>query len=256
MELAIKVSNLTKDFGANRGVFDISFEVKKGEVFGFLGPNGAGKSTTIRHLLGFQKPQKGSCEIMGIDCWKNPSEVQKHIGYLAGEIAFPDGKSGWQFIKQIASMRNLDLKLAKDLCEYFQLNPNGSLKRMSKGMKQKIGLVIAFMHDPDIIIFDEPTSGLDPLMQARFCDLIKKEKARGKTIFLCSHIFEEVEKTCDRLVIVKQGRIVASVDMEEMNKKKDKEYMVPSKFSLEKYFMHYYKDELKEGEDQNAKVFL
>jgi len=295
-ESVIKVKNLTKDYGSGRGVFDVSFEVKKGEVFGFLGPNGAGKSTTIRHLLGFQKSQSGSCEIMGIDCWKQPEKVQEHVGYVAGEIAFPDNTSGWNFIKQIAAIRGVDLKKAEELCEYFQLKAAGELKRMSKGMKQKIALVIAFMHDADIIILDEPTSGLDPLMQARFCELIRREKEKGKTILMSSHIFEEIEKTCDRVVIIKQGKLVAGVSMEEIEhnvekqfevrfkEKKDAEafaklkfnfteknmaknrvkakvcdseinefltavnkykiaYISEIKFTLEQYFMNYYKDE-------------
>jgi len=225
-EVVIKVSNLYKDYGENRGVFDVSFDVKRGEVFGFLGPNGAGKTTTIRHLLGFSKPQGGKCEIMGIDCWKHPEKVQEHLGYLAGEIAYPQNLTGWQFIKQIATMRNVDLARAQDLCDYFQLKPHGELKRMSKGMKQKIALVIAFMHDPQIIILDEPTSGLDPLMQARFCDLIRSERDKGKTILMSSHMFEEVEKTCSRLVIIKQGRIVSRVDMKDIEHRPDKEFEV------------------------------
>ncbi|MCL2846460.1 MAG: ATP-binding cassette domain-containing protein [Firmicutes bacterium] len=251
-ETVIRVTNLTKDFGSGRGVFDVSFEVKRGEVFGFLGPNGAGKSTTIRHLLGFTKPHGGKTEIMGLDCWMEPQKVQKHIGYVAGEIAFPDNTSGWNFIKQIAAIRGVDLKRAEELCQYFQLKAAGELKRMSKGMKQKIALVIAFMHDADIIILDEPTSGLDPLMQARFCELIRREKEKGKTILMSSHIFEEIEKTCDRVAIIKQGKLVAQVDLEEMNKKKDAKYMVPAKFSIEKFFMHYYKDELADCEQKEA----
>jgi len=222
----IQIKNLTKDFGGGRGVFDVSFDVGKGEVFGFLGPNGAGKTTAIRHLLGFSKPQSGSCAIVGLDCWKQPSKIQEHLGYLAGEIAYPEGMSGWQFIKQIADMRKSDLKRAQELCDYFKLNATGKLKRMSKGMKQKMGLVIAFMHDPEIIILDEPTSGLDPLMQARFCDLVAKEKARGKTILMSSHMFEEVEKTCDRVAIIKQGKIVAEVNIKDIEHKKDKEFEI------------------------------
>lgn len=227
MEEIIKVKNLTKDYGQNRGVFDISFEVRKGEVFGFLGPNGAGKTTAIRHMLGFIRPQSGSTEILGMDCWKEPRKVQDHLGYLAGEIAFPENMTGWQFIKQIAEMREMkNLKVAEELCEYFQLKPHGELKRMSKGMKQKTALVIAFMHNADIIILDEPTSGLDPLMQAKFCDLIKKEKAKGKTILMSSHMFEEVEKTCDRVAIIKQGKIIAEIEMKEIEHKKDKEFEI------------------------------
>ena len=222
----IEVKNLTKDYGSGRGVFDISFSVKRGEVFGFLGPNGAGKTTTIRHLLGFIKPQSGSAEIVGLDCWAKPSKIQERLGYLAGEIAFPDNMTGTQFIGQMATMRNVDMKKAAALCDYFSLDPKGELKRMSKGMKQKIALVIAFMHDAEIIILDEPTSGLDPLMQARFCKLIAREKALGKTILMSSHMFEEVEKTCDRVAIIKQGRIIAEVAMIDIEHKKDKEFEI------------------------------
>jgi len=227
MDSVITVKNLTKDYGQKRGVFDVSFEVRKGEVFGFLGPNGAGKTTTIRHLLGFSKPQNGGCEIMGIDCWKAPSKVQEHIGYLAGEIALPQNTTGWKFIEQIAERRGIkDMKVARELCDYFQLKPDGELKRMSKGTKQKIALVIAFMHNADITILDEPTSGLDPLMQAKFCELIAKKRAEGKTILMSSHMFEEVEKTCNRVVIIKQGKIIAEVLMKDIKHKKDKEYEI------------------------------
>jgi len=244
----IKVKNLTKDYGRQRGCFDVSFSVLKGEVFGFLGPNGAGKTTAIRHLLGFSKPQSGGCEILGLDCWKEPHKVQEHIGYIPGEIAFPSNMNGWQYIKKIAEMRGLkDLSRAEELCEYFQLAAGGEMKRMSKGMKQKVALVIAFMHDSDIIILDEPTSGLDPLMQERFCELILKEKARGKTILMSSHMFDEIEKTCDRVAIIRHGKLVVeAVDLKEMNERKDPQYMMPAKFSLEKYFMSYYKNQQEE----------
>ncbi|MDR0462276.1 MAG: ABC transporter ATP-binding protein [Christensenellaceae bacterium] len=226
MENVICVKNLTKDYGQTRGVFDVSLEVKKGEVFGFLGPNGAGKTTAIRHLLGFSRPQSGGAEIKGLDCWKYPAMAQRHIGYISGEINYPQNMTGWQFIKEIAKMRGIDLKRAEELCDYFQLKANGELKRMSKGMKQKIALVIAFMHEPEILILDEPTSGLDPLMQAKFCDLIAAEKAKGNTIFMSSHMFEEVEKTCDRVAIIKQGKIIASVIMKDIEHRKDKEFEI------------------------------
>ncbi|MCL1945289.1 MAG: ABC transporter ATP-binding protein [Firmicutes bacterium] len=225
-ENVIVVDNLTKDYGLGRGCFDVSFGVKKGEVFGFLGPNGAGKSTTIRHLLGFQKAHKGNCSIMGLDCWTKPKEVQGYLGYIAGEINYPDIKTGWQFIKMIASMRGVDLKEAERLCEYYQLKPHGVLKRMSKGMKQKIALVVAFMHNPQIVILDEPTSGLDPLMQAKFVDHILSERDKGKTILMSSHIFEEVEKTCDRLAIIRNGKIVAQMHMNDITHNKDKQFEV------------------------------
>jgi ABC-2 type transport system ATP-binding protein len=223
----IRVEHLTKDYGENRGVFDISFDVKKGEIFGFLGPNGSGKTTAIRHLLGFSKPQSGQTKIMGIDCWQSPEKVQEYLGYLAGEITFPENMTGWQFIKQIADMRGLkDLTVAEELCEYFQFNPDGELKRMSKGMKQKTALVIAFMHQPEIFIFDEPTSGLDPLMQDKFCQLIKRERDKGKTVLMSSHMFDEIEKTCDRVAIIKQGEIIANVGLKEIEHRADKEFEI------------------------------
>lgn len=223
----IKVDDLTKDYGENRGVFNLSLETVKGEVYGFLGPNGAGKTTTIRHLLGFSKPQGGHCSILGFDCWTQPKEIQQHIGYVPGEIAFPNHLTGYEFLEQISELRHMpSLDKARELIDLFDLDPRGELKRMSKGMKQKIALVTAFMHDPELIILDEPTSGLDPLMQSRFVDLIKSEKARGKTIFMSSHMFEEVEKTCDRVAIIKQGRIMVEVLMKDIEHVKKKTFEI------------------------------
>jgi len=241
----IEIQNLTKDYGNSTGIFDVTLGIKKGEVFGFLGPNGAGKTTTMRHLLGFIKSDSGTCKIAGLDCWDKPQEIQKIIGYIAGEIALPEGMNGQMLCEQIAKMRGADIKRVKELCEYFVINPNTKIKRMSKGMKQKIALVLAFMHDPDILLLDEPTSGLDPLMQEKFVELILKEKKRGKTIMLSSHIFNEVEKTCDRVMIIKHGRIIAEIDMQGIEKRKPE--FVVTKFSLEQYFMEYYK---REGQGQ------
>lgn len=205
----ISIQNLTRDYGLGKGIFNVSFEVEKGEVFGFLGPNGAGKTTTIRHLMGFIRPKSGECRIDGMDCWKEHEEIQKRLGYIPGEISFFDDMSGKEFLKFAADYRNLgkDNRI-KEMLERFELNPKDRIKKMSKGMKQKIGIVTAFMHDPDILILDEPTSGLDPLMQNRFIELIAEEKKRGKTILLSSHMFEEVERTCDRIGIIRSGRLV------------------------------------------------
>lgn len=232
-ENVIEIRNLTKDFGGNRGIFDLTFSVRRGEVFGFLGPNGAGKTTTIRNLLGFIRPQKGNATINGLDCWRDACEIQRNLGYLAGEIAVPDGTSGWMFLKQLARVRHVDLARVEELCKYFQLDPHGDMKRMSKGMKQKIGLVVAFMHDPEIIILDEPTSGLDPLMQAQFCEFIKAEKQKGKTILMSSHIFEEIEKTCDRVAVIKQGRIVTEAVVKDIENRREKEMEIRFKTRAE-----------------------
>ncbi|UWP59674.1 ABC transporter ATP-binding protein [Ruminococcus gauvreauii] len=213
----IEINHITKDYGQGRGVFDVSFGVWRGEVLGFLGPNGAGKTTTIRQLMGFIKPDSGSLTIRGKDCFKKADEIQKDVGYLPGEIAFIDTMNGMEFIRFIARMKKMkDLGRAPELMEMFELNPSGKLKKMSKGMKQKIGIVCAFMQDPKLLILDEPTSGLDPLMQNKFVELILQEKKRGKTILMSSHSFEEVEKTCDRAAIIRGGKLAAVEEMERL----------------------------------------
>mgnify|MGYP001774777479 CR=1 FL=1 len=230
MEHVIELSHVTKDFGGNRGVFDIDFCVQKGEVFGYLGPNGAGKSTTIRQLMGFIRPQRGECKILGMDCFKETDKVQRHVGYLAGEIAFMDDMSGLEYIEFIAKMKGIqDMYRMNELIERFELNPKSKIRKMSKGMKQKIGLVTAFMGNPQVLILDEPTSGLDPLMQNRFVELVLEEKKRGTTILMSSHIFDEVERTCDRTAIIRQGRIVDTVSMETLSNIKSKVYVVTLK---------------------------
>ena len=223
----IEINNVTKDFGQGRGVFDISFSVKKGEVFGYLGPNGAGKSTTIRQLLGFIKPQKGSIQMFGMDCFGQAAQIHKRIGYLAGEIAFVDNMKGMEYIRFIAQLRGMknDARM-KELIDMFDLNPTGKIRKMSKGMKQKIAIVTASMDSPEVVILDEPTSGLDPLMQNRFVDLILEEKKKGTTILMSSHIFEEVERTCDRTAIIRQGSIVDTVDMTKLSAIRNQVYTV------------------------------
>lgn len=223
----IEIKHLTKDYGSQKGIFDVSFSVNKGEVLGFLGPNGAGKTTTIRHLLGFSTPDRGSCTINGKDCFKNAREIHKSLGYLPGEIAFMDDMTGKQFLKFMADLKGMkDKGRMQELMEMFSLDPRGKIKKMSKGMKQKIGIVCAFMDSPDLYILDEPTSGLDPLMQNQFVDLILEEKKRGATILMSSHMFEEVERTCDRTAIIKEGKIAAVEDMGTLGKNKQKIFTV------------------------------
>ena len=223
----IEINNLTKDFGNNKGIFDLSFSLKQGEVVGFLGSNGAGKTTTIRHLMGFIKADNGSTKILNMDCFKNAYSVQEKIGYLPGEIAFMDNMTGAEFIHFMADMKNItDLQYARELIAYFDIDTKIKIKKMSKGMKQKIGLIIAFMQDTPILILDEPTTGLDPLMQTKFVDLIKKEKAKGKTILMSSHIFEEIENTCERIVMIKDGRLVADENINAMRNKMNKHYEI------------------------------
>ena len=223
----IEIIKLTKDYGNNRGIFDVSLSVKKGEVFGFLGPNGAGKSTTIRHLMGFIQADQGSCQINGLDCLRDHARIQQALGYLPGEIAFMDDITGLEFIKFMAKMKGMtDLTKAYELMERFELNPQGKIKKMSKGMKQKIGIICAFMHDPELLILDEPSSGLDPLMQNRFIELVLEEKQRGKTIFMSSHIFEEIERTCDRTAMIKDGRLISIEELQTLKASKHKTYQI------------------------------
>ena len=213
----INVNNLTHDYGHGRGVFDVDLAVSKGETLGFLGPNGAGKSTTMRHLMGFSKPQKGSVRIAGLDCTQNSAKIMQRVGYLPGEVALPDGLNGRQFLKMMKDMRDVkDDKLTQELLRRFELDPSGSVKRMSIGEKRKLAVAAAFMSDPDILLLDEPTSGLDPIMQEVFIDFIREQKQKGKTILLSSHIFSEVEALCDRIAIIKDGRLVSTVDAAEI----------------------------------------
>lgn len=223
----IDIKGLTCDYGGGRGVFDLSFAVEEGEVFGFLGPNGAGKTTAIRHLMGFVKPKQGACSIGGLDCWSNTAAIQRNLGYIPGEIAFLDDMTGLGFLRFLAEYRGMSgMGRAKELMERFDLNATGKLRRMSKGMKQKVAIVAGFMHDPAVLVLDEPTSGLDPLMQNRFIELVLEEKQRGKTILMSSHMFEEVERTCSRVAILRQGRLVAVEAVEKLKRSRRRTYVV------------------------------
>ena len=223
----IEIDRLTKDYGRGRGVFDLTFSVAQGEAFGFLGPNGAGKTTTIRHLMGFSRPQSGSCRIGGLDCLTQSPKIQKDLGYIPGEIALPDEMTGLEFLRFLARYRGVsDFSRAEALMARFELDPRGRIRRMSKGMKQKVGIVCAFMHDPAVLVLDEPTSGLDPLMQNRFIELVLEEKARGKTILLSSHMFEEVERTCDRVGILRQGKLAAVEGVDRLKADRRRTYVV------------------------------
>ena len=226
----IEVNHLTKDYGEHKGIFDLSLSIKKGEVYGFIGPNGAGKSTTMRHMMGFSRADNGNVTIKNLDSWQDKEKIKEFTGYLAGEIALPNDMTGLQYLKLISKMRKMQsFDYAEELLKYFKINPNAGIKKMSKGMKQKIAIVATFMHDPDIILLDEPTSGLDPLMQERFIDLVEKEKQNGKTIFLSSHIFDEVSKVCDRVGIVKEGNLIKELDMDSLRNNEEKTYIVKFK---------------------------
>ncbi len=221
----IEVDNLTQDYGHGRGVFDVSFAVREGEVFGFLGPNGAGKSTTIRHIMGFSRPQKGETRVFNLESFHNYYKILSNVGYLPGEIALPEGLTGWEFIKMMGDLRKTkDKERLIYLLKKFDLNPAVSTKSMSLGEKRKLAIVTAFMDDPEVLVLDEPTSGLDPVMQQVFIDFIKEEKKRGKTILLSSHMFNEVEATCDRIAIIKDGRIVTIFNAKFIKHNENKVY--------------------------------
>lgn len=228
----IAVSNLTLTYPSGKGIFNLDFKVEKGMVTGYLGPNGAGKTTTIRALLGFMQPNSGKCSIGNLDCIKDAPLIQKNLGYIPGETSFPDGMRGDEFLTFISEMRGKNHAPRKDeLLELFNLDPKGKIKRFSKGMKQKLAIVTAFMNDPDVLILDEPSSGLDPLMQNHFIELILKEKLRGKTILLSSHIFEEVEKICDNIIIIKEGRIAVKSDVQSLKSSQRRVFVLTAKSS-------------------------
>ncbi|MBQ0008874.1 MAG: ABC transporter ATP-binding protein [Firmicutes bacterium] len=226
----INVENLTKDYGFGRGVFDVSIKVHKGECYGYLGPNGAGKSTTIRHIMGFSKPTVGKTQIFGIDTFGKTDQILGKVGYLPGEPSIPAGLNGWGFIKMMQEMRGEANPERLDyLLKLFKLDPSPNVKEMSLGEKRKLAVVAAFMNDPDVLILDEPTSGLDPVMQQVFIKFVVEEKKRGKTILLSSHIFSEVEATCDIISIIKDGKHVSTFNAEEVKQISTKVYVLRMK---------------------------
>lgn len=234
----INVERLTKDYGFGRGVFDVSIHVEKGEVFGFLGPNGAGKSTTIRHLMGFSQPDDGKVEIFGKPTFGKYYEILKNVGYIPGEVALPAGLTGKEFLKMMQNLtgiyNNERLGMLLKLFELDEASLLGDVKRMSLGVKRKLAVVSAFMSDPEVLILDEPTSGLDPVMQERFIEFIHKEKERGKTILLSSHIFSEIDNTCDRIAIIKDGKIVSEFVANDLKHASKKYYTVDFKAEEDK----------------------
>lgn len=223
----IELKNLTKDYGQNRGVFDLNLNIKKGEMIGYVGTNGSGKTTTIRLIMGFLKPSEGTSFVNGLSSWEHSSKIVKDIGYVPGEIAFPDLKTGTDFLKCQADFLGLkDMTYANYLIERLQLDPSANLKRMSKGMKQKTALVAALMNDAPIIILDEPTTGLDPLMRATFLDIIKEEHKKGKTILMSSHSFEELEKTCDKVALINNGKIIDVCNINDLKNRPTKDFKI------------------------------
>ncbi len=216
-ESMISVRNLTKDYGQGRGVFDVSLDIEEGEAFGYLGTNGSGKTTTIRQMMGFIRPNSGTVMVNGLNPWTQAPEVMKSVSYIPGEIAFPDLKTGTDFFKVQAQFLGVkDYTYMNHLIDMLGLDPSANLKRMSKGMKQKTAIVAALMGDKPILIMDEPTTGLDPLMRETFLELVREEKKKGRTIFMSSHIFEEIEDVCDRVAIIGNGKIQSVLSLYDL----------------------------------------
>lgn len=236
-ENIIEVKELTKDYKNNRGLFDLSFALKKGEFCGLIGENGAGKSTLMRLLMGFIKPDKGHIYIEGLEPFNNQEAIKEYLGYVPGEINYPDLQKGNDFLTLQAEM---DPSFSKDKANYLinklQLDISAYPKRMSKGMKQKMAIVNAFAKNKEMYLLDEPTTGLDPLMREAFLELLEKEKEDGKAIFMSSNTFEEIERVCSRVIYISEGKIVTDIDITDLNKENLRVFKV--KFSDIENFSH------------------
>jgi ABC-2 type transport system ATP-binding protein len=215
MPAIIETHGLTKSYGKYRGVVDVDLVVNQGEIFGFLGPNGAGKTTTIRVLLDLLRPTSGSATVFGIPSSQDPVAIHRRIGYLPGEWNLYDRLTGGETIRFFANLRGgVDKAYVDELVERLDLDPSRRFREYSRGNKQKVGLVVALQHRPELLILDEPTAGLDPLVQHSFNALLFEARAEGRTVFLSSHIISEVERTCDRIAIIREGRIVRTDTVE------------------------------------------
>ena len=236
-ENIIEVKELTKDYKNNRGLFDLSFALKKGEFCGLIGENGAGKSTLMRLLMGFIKPDKGHIYIEGLEPFNNQEAIKEYLAYVPGEINYPDLQKGNDFLTLQAEM---DPSFNKDKANYLinklQLDISAYPKRMSKGMKQKMAIVNAFAKNKEMYLLDEPTTGLDPLMREAFLELLEKEKEDGKAIFMSSNTFEEIERVCSRVIYISEGKIVTDIDITDLNKENLRVFKV--KFSDIENFSH------------------
>ncbi len=220
MGAAIETSGLTKYYGSTPGIIELDLTVAEGEVFGFIGPNGSGKSTTIRTLLNFLFPTTGSGTVLGLDIVKDSLEIRRRIGYLPGDLAMYDAMTAREFLTYFANLRSRDCSAQIDsLADRFELDLDRKIKDYSSGNRQKVGVVNAFMHEPELLILDEPTSGLDPLMQQEFQNLINEVRAEGRTVFLSSHILPEVDRVADRVGIVRQSRLIAVDSLEAFKAK-------------------------------------
>ena len=217
MTAMIEVQGLTKNYGSKRGIADVSFQVEEGDVFGFLGPNGAGKTTTIRLLMALLHADAGSARIAGLDCWEKSVEIKRLIGYMPGEPALDPNLTGGQILEYFAHLRGgVDQAYLEQLVDRFELDTSRKFRQYSTGNKRKVVLIQAFMHRPRLLILDEPTSGLDPLNQQEFDHMVKEARDEGRTVFLSSHVLSEVEKSCNRVGIIRDGSLVRIGDVAEV----------------------------------------
>jgi len=236
---AIEINNLTKTYGNSRGITDISFNIEEGEIFGFIGPNGAGKSTTIRTLLSLIYPTSGSAKIFGKDCVQFAPEIKKVIGYLPSEVFYYDNMKVMDLLKYSASFYKKDCsKRIKELAEVMDLDLTKKIDDLSLGNKKKVGIVQGLLHEPKLIILDEPTSGLDPLMQQRFFDLLEEENKKGATILFSSHILSEVQRLCDRVAIIKEGKIVTVEKISTLQENNYKRFKIDSQNGVDPNFFN------------------
>src|SRR5579859_6563224 len=218
-EPVIVIDNFHKAYGKVQAVNGISMRVGRGEIFGFLGPNGAGKTTTIRSMLDVIRPTSGSIRVLGLDAQRDRMELHQRIGYIPGDVRLPGTMTGKQVIDYFSRLQGLEPVLLNDLIARFDVEMKRPMKSYSKGMRQKIGIVLAFMCDPEVLILDEPSSGLDPLLQRVFNEFLLEEQARGRTVFMSSHIMSDVEKVCQRVAVIRNGELVTVEEVEKLREK-------------------------------------
>jgi len=230
---AIRTVDLTKDYGLGRGLFDLDLTIAGPEVFGYLGPNGAGKTTTIRLLMGMIRPTAGSAWIFGLDCVREAVEVKRKVGYLPGDVPQFGSLRGSEVVAYLGGMRGgVDRKNVRSIAERFELDLSRRFREYSSGNKQKLAILLAFMHKPQLLILDEPTSSLDPLNQKEFYALLREARDEGATVFLSSHVLSEVQRVCDRVGIIRDGRLIILSDLVELR----------GETSLEEIFLSYFSE--------------
>lgn len=252
----IHVEKLTKDYGNQRGNFKISFALRQGETIGLVGENGAGKTTLLRQIMGFVKPDSGSIHVYNLDATKDAALTKNYIGYIPGEISFPDLKTGNEFLQQYAEKLHLgeeSFKRADEVIKRMQLDITAYPRRMSKGMKQKTSIVAALMRKSPIYLFDEPTTGLDPLMRDEFLSLVLEEKKKGRSIIMSSNTIEELEKVADRVIFLSKGKIVDTADVREIKARKERDYKIEfkNKADYRKFLKRYARETIRTQEEYN-----